>query len=55
LRRVSLVLDYFRRSDRFDQYHAETWRGWPRPEDDKYAEKLDRSDPVFAVWGTAKA
>ena len=26
-------------------------RGLPRPPDDKYADRLAQSDPVYAVWG----
>lgn len=49
--RMAWVLGYFRESGRFDSLNTETWRGWPRPEDDKYARDLRSSDPVFAVWG----
>jgi SAM-dependent methyltransferase/FKBP-type peptidyl-prolyl cis-trans isomerase 2 len=49
--RMGLVLDYFRRSGGYTQLATESWRGWPRPEDDPYANSLLLSDPVFAVWG----
>ena len=49
--RMGLVLSYFRRTGLFTDLHTESWRGWPRPADDKYADQLDQSDPVFAVWG----
>ena len=49
--RMGLVLDCFRRSGAFTDLHTESWRGWPRPGDDKYADQLDLSDPVFALWG----
>jgi SAM-dependent methyltransferase len=50
--RLALVLDYLRESGRFG--HLETWslRGLSRPPDDKYADRLAESDPVYAVWGS---
>jgi SAM-dependent methyltransferase len=50
--RLALVLEYLRESSCFG--HLETWslRGIPRPPEDKYAERLAESDPVYAVWGT---
>jgi SAM-dependent methyltransferase len=51
--RMGLVLDYFRRAGGYAQLATESWRGWPRPEDDQYASSLLLSDPVFAVWGRA--
>ena len=30
---------------------TESWRGWPRPEDDKYYPRRRTADPVFAVSG----
>jgi SAM-dependent methyltransferase len=49
--RPGLVLEYFLESGRFA--NLETWslRGLPRPPDDKYADRLLHSDPVYAVWG----
>ncbi len=49
--RPGLVLEYFLRDGLFAD--LETWsvRGLPRPADDKYANRLGDSDPVFAVWG----
>ena len=47
--RMAVVLAYFRDSGLFTDYYTETARGWPRPEDDKYAAELDDSDPVFFV------
>ncbi len=49
--RLGLVLEYFRNSRQFDSLSTESIRGLPRPADDKYAEQLSTSDPVFAVWG----
>ena len=48
--RMGLVLDYFRRSDCFDNMATQSSRGFPRPADDKYAEQRSSADPVFAVW-----
>ncbi len=50
--RPGMVLEYFLRDGLFGD--LETWsiRGLPRPADDKYADRLDDSDPVFAVWGS---
>lgn len=49
--RPGLVLEYFLRDGLFE--NLETWsvRGLPRPADDKYADRLGDSDPVYAVWG----
>jgi hypothetical protein len=49
--RMGLVLEYFLRSDAFDKLHSWSQRGLPRPLDDKYADRMALSDPVFAVWG----
>lgn len=49
--RPGLVLEYFLRDGLFTD--LETWsiRGLPRPADDKYADRHEDSDPVYAVWG----
>jgi hypothetical protein len=47
--RMAVMLAYFRDSGLFTDFYTETARGWPRPEDDKYAAKLADSDPVFFV------
>jgi SAM-dependent methyltransferase len=49
--RMGLVLEYFHRAGGYS--HLETWslRGLPRPRDDKYANQLAHSDPLYAVWG----
>ena len=53
--RPGLVLEYFLDSGLFT--NLETWslRGLPRPPDDKYADRLAQSDPVYAVWGVRGA
>jgi SAM-dependent methyltransferase len=53
--RVALVQEYFRAGGGFESLATETIRGYPRPADDKYADQLPQSDPVFAVWGHAQA
>lgn len=49
--RVGLVLEYFRQTGAFEAMQTETTRGWPRPDDDKYARMLAQADPLYAVWG----
>ena len=49
--RMGLVLDYFRKSGKFTDLSTESIRGYPRPEDDKYAGSMALADPVYAVWG----
>jgi SAM-dependent methyltransferase len=50
--RVGLVMEYFLRSDAFNDLGTYSMRGLPRPRNDKYASELAQSDPVYAVWGT---
>ncbi|MCG6867079.1 MAG: methyltransferase domain-containing protein [Thiogranum sp.] len=52
--RTGLVLEYFLRSGAFGGLHTWSLRGLPRPEDDKYADRLAVSDPVHAVGATRK-
>ena len=49
--RMGLVLELFHQTERFSALETFSSQGWPRPEDDKYADQLAYSDPVFAVWG----
>ena len=49
--RMGLVLEYFRQTRQFADMITESWRGWPRPEDDKYYPRRRVADPVFAVSG----
>ena len=51
---VGLVMEYFVRSGAFDNLGTYSMRGLPRPRDDKYADELPLSDPVYAVWGSKK-
>jgi hypothetical protein len=45
------VVDYFRKAGGYTGLATESLRGLPRPADDKYADQLAQSDPVFAVRG----
>jgi SAM-dependent methyltransferase len=49
--RMGLVLECFFEAGGFDGLNTWSLRGLPRPDDDKYADRLTRSDPIFAVWG----
>jgi SAM-dependent methyltransferase len=49
--RMGLVLEYFHRTGHFAVMITESWRGWPRPEDDKYCPQRRTADPVFAELG----
>ncbi|MEZ5541851.1 MAG: class I SAM-dependent methyltransferase [Pseudomonadota bacterium] len=49
--RMALVLEFLRAADAFGNLGTESVRGYPRPADDKYADQLRLSDPVYAVWG----
>jgi len=52
--RPGMVLEYFLRDGLFEQLETWSMRGLPRPPDDKYADRRDESDPVFAVWGSRR-
>ncbi len=49
--RPGLVMEYFLRDGAFNGLQTWSMRGLPRPADDKYADRHDNSDPVYAVWG----
>jgi len=49
--RIGLVMEYFLRSGVFSNLETYSMRGLPRPRDDKYANELAFSDPVYAIWG----
>lgn len=49
--RLGLVLEYFIRDSGFTDLETLSLRGLPRPLDDKYADRMADSDPVYAVWG----
>ncbi|KPJ91373.1 MAG: hypothetical protein AMJ53_11810 [Gammaproteobacteria bacterium SG8_11] len=52
--RMGLVLEYFRQAKAFSRLATESLRGLPRPPNDKYAQAMSYSDPLYAVWGYAK-
>lgn len=49
--RMGLVLEYFRRCDRFRNLQTYSVRGLMRPRHDMYFGRLRDADPVYAVWG----
>jgi SAM-dependent methyltransferase len=49
--RPGLVTEYFLESGQFGNVGSWSLRGLPRPKDDKYADQLTTSDPVYALWG----
>jgi SAM-dependent methyltransferase len=49
--RMGMVLEYFLRSGGYKNLQTYSFRGLPRPHDDKYFPDLMYSDPVYAVWG----
>jgi SAM-dependent methyltransferase len=49
--RVGLVLEHFLRDGGFTNLETRSMRGLPRSLDDKYADRMAQSDPVYAVWG----
>ena len=49
--RMGMVLEYFSRSGGFNNLQTYSFRGLPRPRNDKYFPELRYADPVFAIWG----
>jgi SAM-dependent methyltransferase len=49
--RMGMVLEYFHGSGGYKNLQTYSFRGLPRPHDDKYFPDLMYSDPVYAVWG----
>lgn len=49
--RMGLVLEYFLHTGRFTRLQTFSLAGLPRPGDDKYADRMQWSDPLYAVWG----
>ena len=49
--RMGMILEYFISSGGFKNLQTYSFRGLPRPHDDKYFPDLVYSDPVYAVWG----
>lgn len=50
--RLGLVSEYFLQSGVFEDIRTCALRGLPRPPEDRYAQQLSLSDPVYAVAGT---
>jgi SAM-dependent methyltransferase len=49
--RMGLVLELFHQTGRFASLATFSSQGRPRPANDKYADRMAFSDPVFGVWG----
>jgi hypothetical protein len=49
--RLGMVLEYFIRTNVFNDLHTYSIRGLPRSHDDKYFPELLFSDPIYAIWG----
>ncbi len=49
--RMGMVLEYFLRSGGYKNLQTYSFRGLPRPHEDKYFPDLMYSDPLYAVWG----
>lgn len=45
------MLEYFLESGLFAELNTWSLRGLRRPPDDKYADRIPLSDPVYALWG----
>lgn len=50
--RVGLVMAYFQQSGLFTDLATHALQHYPRPQDDKYSDRLLYSDPVYAVCAT---
>lgn len=48
---TGLVMEHYLRDGGFINLQTWSMRGLPRPVDDKYADRMAQSDPVYAVWG----
>jgi SAM-dependent methyltransferase len=49
--RMGMVLELFHQTERFASPATFSSQGRPRPANDKYADRMAFSDPVFGVWG----
>lgn len=49
--RMGIVLEYFHLAGGYTNLATWSLRGLPRPADDKYANQMAQSDPIYAVWG----
>jgi SAM-dependent methyltransferase len=53
--RPGLILEYFLAAGGFTELETFSVRGLPRPANDKYADQMALSDPIYAVWGRRSA
>lgn len=53
--RMGMVLELFRQTEQFPSLATFSSQGWPRPANDKYADRMLFSDPVFGVWGQRRS
>lgn len=53
--RLGLVSEYFLQTPGFTALKTLSTQGFPRPQDDKYADQFPFSDPVFAAWARKTA
>ncbi len=49
--RLGWTLELLRQTGRFEDIRSFTSRNWPRPLSDRYSDRLNVSDPVYAVTG----
>ena len=47
--RLGLVIDYFLKTQSFGEITTVSYRGWPKPQDDKYYGSFPFSDLIYAV------
>jgi hypothetical protein len=52
--RLGLVLDYLLENGGFTGLHTFSARNWPRPVNDRHADKIAACDPIFVVAGAKK-
>ncbi|NNF45728.1 MAG: methyltransferase domain-containing protein [Desulfofustis sp.] len=48
--RQGIVLSYLLDQGAFTDIHTESVRGYPRPADDRYADKMSNSDSLYFIW-----
>jgi SAM-dependent methyltransferase len=52
--RQGLIVNYLLGQRFFEHIRTESIRGYPRPADDKYADRLSTSDSLYFVWGSCR-
>jgi SAM-dependent methyltransferase len=50
--RQGLVLSYLLDQGSFRNIQTESIRGYPRPEDDNYSDRMSSSDALYFIWAT---